>query len=79
MRPFGDRVPAWPPLAGALALLTAALLATGAPLVAAIPAAVAGVEGTAIVLLAGVLTSAAIVGTVILFARLTRPVTGEEE
>jgi membrane protease YdiL (CAAX protease family) len=78
MRPFGDRVPAWPPLAGALALLTAALLATGAPLVAAIPAAVAGVEGTAIVLLAGVLTSAAIVGTVILFARLTRPVTGEQ-
>jgi len=78
MRPFGDRVPAWPPLAGALALLTAALLATGAPLVAAIPAAVAGVEGPAIVLLAGVLTSAAIVGTVILFARLTRPVTGEQ-
>ena len=80
MRPFGDRVPAWPPLAGALALLTAALLAAGAALVAAVPAVVAGVERTspALALLAGVLTSAAIVGTVILFARLTRPVTGEQ-
>ena len=80
MRPFGDRVPAWPPLAGALALLTAALLTAGAALVAAVPAAVAGAERTspAIVLLAAVLTSAAILGTVILFARLTRPVTGEQ-
>jgi membrane protease YdiL (CAAX protease family) len=80
MQPFGDRVPAWPPLAGALALLTAALLATGASLVAAIPAFVAGVERTApaVVLLAGVLTAAAVIGAVILFARLTRPVSGEQ-
>jgi membrane protease YdiL (CAAX protease family) len=77
MHPFGDRVPAWPPLAGALALLTAAVLAAGASLPAAIPAAMAGAGRTppAVVLLAGVLGAAAVIGTVIVFARLTRPVT----
>ena len=80
MRPFGDRVPAWPPLAGALALVVAAVLAAAASLVAAVPAVVAGVERTApaVVLLAGVLTAAAITGTVVCFARLTRPVSGDQ-
>jgi membrane protease YdiL (CAAX protease family) len=80
MRPFGDRVPAWPPLAAAFALGGSLVVATLAPLVAAVPAAIAGLERTsaAIALLAAVLTAAGIVAVVCLIARLTRPVSGEQ-
>jgi membrane protease YdiL (CAAX protease family) len=56
------------------------VLAAFAPLPAALTGAVAGLERTApgIVLLAGVLTAAAIVAAVTVIARLTRPVTGEQ-
>jgi membrane protease YdiL (CAAX protease family) len=77
---FGDRVPAWPPLAGLFALGGALVVAGVAPLLAAVPAAVAGVERTspAVVLLAALLTAAGIVAVVTVIARLTRPVTGEQ-
>ena len=80
MRPFADRVPAWPPLAGVFALGGALVVATLAPLVAAIPGAVAGLERTspALALLAAVLTAAGIVAVVCAIARLTRPVSGEQ-
>jgi hypothetical protein len=80
MRPFGDRVPAWPPLAGVFALGGAAVVAVAAPLLAAVPAAVAGLERTspAIVLLAAVLTAAGIIAVVGVIAPLTRPLTGEQ-
>lgn len=80
MRPFGDRVPAWPPLAAVFALGAALVVAAFAPLVAAVPGAIAGLERTspAITLLASVLTAAGIVAVVAFFARLTRPVTGEQ-
>ena len=80
MRPFGDRVPAWPPLAGAFALAGAALVAGLAPLAAALPAYAAGLERTssAIALLAAVLSAAGVVGVVVLMARLTRPVSGQQ-
>jgi membrane protease YdiL (CAAX protease family) len=78
MRRFGDRVPAWPPLAGVFALGGALVVAAVAPLLAVVPAAVAGVERSspAVVLLAAVLTAAGIVAVVTVIARLTRPVTG---
>ena len=80
MRPFGDRVPAWPPLAAVFALGGALVVAALAPLIAAIPAAIAGLERTspAIALLAAVLTAAGMVGVVCAIARLTRPVSGEQ-
>ena len=80
MRPFGDRVPAWPPLAAVFALGGALVVAMLAPLAAAIPAAIAGLERTspAIALLAAVLTAAGIVAVVCAIARLTRPVSGEQ-
>ena len=80
MRPFGDRVPAWPPLAGAFALLGAALAAGLAPLLAALPGYAAGLERSApaVVLLAAVLSAAGVVAVVSLVARLTRPVSGEQ-
>jgi membrane protease YdiL (CAAX protease family) len=80
MRAFGDRVPAWPPLAGVFALGGALVAAGVAPLLAAVPAAAAGLERTspAIALLAAVLSAAAVVAVVAVFARLTRPVTGEQ-
>ena len=80
MRAFGDRVPAWPPLAGVFALAGALLVAVVAPLPALVPAAVAGLERTApaIVLLAAALSAAGIVTVVVVVARLTRPVTGEQ-
>lgn len=80
MRPFGDRVPGWPPLAGAFALGGAVLVAAVAPLVAVVPAAVAGLERTsaALVLPAAVLSAAGIVCVVAAVARLTRPVSGEQ-
>jgi membrane protease YdiL (CAAX protease family) len=80
MRPFGDRVPAWPPLAGVFALGGAAVVAVAAPLLASVPAAVAGLERTspAIVLLAAVLTAAGIIAVVGVIAPLTRPLTGEQ-
>ncbi len=80
MRPFGDRVPAWPPLAGVFALGGALVAAAVAPLLVVVPAAVAGLERTspATALLAAVLTAAGIVAVVTVMARLTRPVTGEQ-
>jgi hypothetical protein len=80
MTPFGDRVPGWPPLAAAFALGGAMLLAVVAPLVAAVPAAVAGLERTApaVVLPAAVLSAAGVVAVVAAVARLTRPVSGEQ-
>ena len=80
MRPFGDRVPAWPPLAGAVALLVAAAVAGLAPLLSALPALAAGVDRSApaIVLLAAVLSAAGVLAVVAFVARLTRPVTGEQ-
>jgi membrane protease YdiL (CAAX protease family) len=80
MRAFGDRVPAWPPLAGVFALVGAGLVAAVAPMLAALPAYAAGLERTtpAIVLLAAVLSSAGVVAVVVFVARLTRPVTGEQ-
>jgi membrane protease YdiL (CAAX protease family) len=80
MRPFGDRVPAWPPLAGVFALGGALVVAAVAPLPALVPAALAGLERTspAIVLLAAVLTAAGMLAVVTAIARLTRPVTGEQ-
>jgi membrane protease YdiL (CAAX protease family) len=80
MRPFGERVPAWPPLAAAFALGGALVVAALAPLGAAIPAAFAGLESTSpgIALLAAVLTAAGIVAVVCAIARLTRPVSGEQ-
>jgi membrane protease YdiL (CAAX protease family) len=80
VRPFGDRVPAWPPPAGAFALGGAMVVAVLAPLVAALPAAVAGLERTApaIVLSAAVLSAAGVVAVVAAVARLTRPVSGEQ-
>jgi membrane protease YdiL (CAAX protease family) len=80
MRPFGDRVPAWPPLAGVFALGGAAVVAVAAPLLASVPAAVASLERTspAIVLLAAVLTAAGIIAVVGVIAPLTRPLTGEQ-
>lgn len=80
MRRFGDRVPDWPPLAGVFALGGALVVAAVAPLLAAVPAAVAGVERSspAIVLLAAVLTAAGIVAVVCFIARLTRPVSGAQ-
>ena len=80
MRPFGDRVPAWPPLAGVFALAGALVVAVVAPLLAAVPGAIAGLERTspAIVLLAAALTAAGIVAAVGAIARLTRPLTGEQ-
>ena len=80
MRPFGDRIPAWPPLAGAVALLVAAAVAGLAPLLAALPAAIAGVDRSspAIVLPAAVLSAAGVLAVVLFVARLTRPVTGEQ-
>jgi hypothetical protein len=44
MRSFGDRVPGWPVLAGVFALGGAVLVAAVAPLLAAAPAAAAGLE-----------------------------------
>jgi membrane protease YdiL (CAAX protease family) len=80
MRPFGDRVPAWPPLAGAVALLVAAAVAGLAPLLSALPALAAGLERSApaIVLLAAVLSAAGVLAVVVFVARLTRPVTAEQ-
>jgi len=80
MRPFGDRVPSWPPLAGAFALGGALIVAAVAPLVAAVPAAVAGLERTspAILLVVAALSAAGIVAVVAAVARLTRPVSGEQ-
>ena len=80
MRPFGDRVPAWPPLAGAVALLVAAAVAGLAPLLSALPALAAGLDRSspAIVLLAAVLSAAGVLAVVVFVARLTRPVTGEQ-
>ena len=80
MRPFGDRVPAWPPLAAVFALGGALVVAALAPLIAAIAAGIAGLERTspAIALLAAVLTAAGMVGVVCAIARLTRPVSGEQ-
>ena len=80
MRPFGDRVPAWPPLAGVFALAGALAVVAVAPLLAAIPAAVAGLERVSptIALLASALTAAGIVAVVAVIARLTRPVSGEQ-
>ena len=80
MRVFGDRVPAWPPLAGAVALLVSALVAGLAPLLSAIPAAIAGADRSspAFVLPAAVLSAAGVVAVVVSVARLTRPVTGEQ-
>ncbi len=80
MRAFGERVPAWPPLAGVFALAGAVLVAVVAPLPALVPAAVAGLERTspAIVLLAAAFSAAGIVAVVAVVARLTRPVTGEQ-
>jgi hypothetical protein len=46
MRPFGDRVPAWPPLAGVFALAGALVVAMVAPLPAAVLGAIAGMERT---------------------------------
>ena len=73
-------MPAWPPLAGVFVLCGAMVVAVLAPLVAAIPAAAAGLERTApaIVLLAAVLSAGGIVAVVAGVARLTRPVTGEQ-
>jgi membrane protease YdiL (CAAX protease family) len=80
MRAFGDRVPPWPPLAGVFALGGALLVAAAAPLLAALPAAAAGLERTApaIVLLASALGAAGVVAVVVAVARLTRPVSGEQ-
>jgi membrane protease YdiL (CAAX protease family) len=80
MRPFGDRVPAWPPLAAVFALGGALVVAALAPLGAAVPAAIAGLDRTspAIALLAAGLTAAGIVAVVCAIARLTRPVSGEQ-
>jgi len=80
MRPLGERVPAWPPLEAAFALGGALVVAALAPLGAAIPAAIAGLDRTspAIALLAAVLTAAGIVAVVCAIARLTRPVSGEQ-
>ena len=80
MRGFRGRVPAWPPLAGAIALASALVVMGVAPLLAALPAAVAGLERTspAIALLASALTAAGIVAVVVAVARLTRPVSGEQ-
>lgn len=80
MRPFGDRVPAWPPPAAVCALAAALVVAALAPLGAAIPAAIAGLDRTspAIALLAAVLTAAGIVAVVCATARLTRSVSGEQ-
>ena len=63
MRVFGDRVPAWPPLAGAVALLVSALVAGLASLLSAIPAAIAGADRSspAFVLPAAVLSAAGVV------------------
>jgi hypothetical protein len=46
MRPFGDRIPAWPPAAAVCALAAALVVAALAPLGAAIPAAIAGLGRT---------------------------------
>ena len=77
MRVFGDRVPAWPPLAAVFALAGAVLVAGLAPLLAALPALAAGSErpAPAVVLLAAVLSAAGVVALVARVARLTRPVT----
>jgi membrane protease YdiL (CAAX protease family) len=74
----GDRVPAWPPPAAVFALAGSMVVAAAAPLVAAVPAAVAGLERTApaIVLAAAALSAAGIVAVVGAVARLTRPITG---
>jgi hypothetical protein len=80
MRSFGDRVPGWPVLAGVFALGGAVLVAAVAPLLAAAPAAAAGLERSspAIVLPAAVLSAAGIVAVVVAVARLTRPVSGAQ-
>ena len=68
MRPFGDRVPRLAAAGGRLRARPArSLVAALAPLLAAIPAAIAGLERTspAIVLLAAVLTAAGIVAVVV--------------
>jgi membrane protease YdiL (CAAX protease family) len=80
VRPFGDRVPRWPALAGVAALGGAALIAAFAPLLAALPALSAGAERTspAIVLLGALPAAAGIVALVVRLARLTRPVTAAQ-
>lgn len=80
MTPFGARVPGWPPLAAAFALGGTMIVAVVAPLAAALPAAVAGLERTApaIVLPAAALSATGVVAVVAAVARLTRPVTGEQ-
>jgi membrane protease YdiL (CAAX protease family) len=80
MSPSRDRVPRWPPLAGAAALAGAIVLAALAPVAAALPALLAGLDRTApgVVLLAGVLTAAGTVVLVTRLARLTRPVSAAQ-
>jgi membrane protease YdiL (CAAX protease family) len=80
MRAFGDRVPAWPVLAGVAALAGAALIAAFAPLLAAVPgvAAGAGRSSPAIVLLGAALAAGGIVVLVARLARLTRPVSAAQ-
>ena len=80
MRPFGDHVPAWPPLAGVFALAGGMLVAAVAPLAAVVPALAAGLERSApaVVLLAAILSAAGVVGVVIAVAQLTRPLSAEQ-
>jgi membrane protease YdiL (CAAX protease family) len=80
MRPFGERVPRWPALAGVAVLAGAALIAAFAPLLAALPALAAGAERTSpmIVLLGALLSAGGIVLLVARVARLTRPVSARQ-
>jgi membrane protease YdiL (CAAX protease family) len=77
---FGTRVPAWPALAGAAALLGGIVVATFAPLIAVIPAALARADRAngVIALLTALLVSGGILLVVVRVAALTRPVTADQ-
>ncbi len=80
MGPFGDRVPKWPVLAGVAALLSAIVISSLVPLIAALPALLTGGDRAqpGIILLGAIPTTVAIVVVVCLLARLTRPVTADQ-
>ena len=80
MGPFGDRVPKWPVLAGVAALLSAIVISSLVPLIAALPALLTGGDRAqpGIILLGAIPTAVAIVVVVCMLARLTRPVTADQ-